>query len=561
MKKLNLKSKLLAIIVLSILLIISSTIAILVVLQSNTLERNIVLYKGTLIEERKKNIKDTSLVAKAVIEDIVSRLGTTELAKEAALYALGNVRFSDNGAGYFFLFDENSKFIAHGLNTRLIGKSGADLTDPNGIKITLNLQKKAEIGGGFIKYVYDKVGSNTPQPKISYSAPIEGSKWFLGSGLYVDDIEKATAIYEQQAKEAMYHEIKTILLSNIVIFILILFILNYLTNVVISPIKSMLNAFQDIANGDGDLTQRIVVQGHDEIAQLGKSFNHFISKLHYMISDVKEAAQRVIDSTGNIDKYTAMMQLQLQEHNQETELVVAAMTEMSSTAQEIVNNISHMAEKTSTADRDAQDAQEHVSKSTTAIVSLAENVDMTSDHMNSLYEHSKRIDNVLQVIGDIAEQTNLLALNAAIEAARAGEQGRGFAVVADEVRNLASRTQNSTHEIQIMLDELHLVVSQVLSSMKKSKVTCVNVVDSSESIINGLNSVTLAISGIHSMTFQITTAAIEQSSVTEEINRNLVAISDIVNSLVNSSVYSINEVNHLMIAGEQLNKLVAQFKL
>nr|WP_014343686.1 methyl-accepting chemotaxis protein [Aliivibrio fischeri]AEY78274.1 Methyl-accepting chemotaxis protein [Aliivibrio fischeri] len=561
MGTLNIKRKLLLITVIPMLLITSAAIGIVVVLQTDTLQKNITSYQHTLTEERKNNIKDTSLVAKAVIEDIVSRLGTTEEAKEAALHALRKARFSDNDAGYFFLFDENNNFIAHGLNNHLVGQSGADLTDPNGIKITLNLQQQAQKGGGFVEYVYDKVGSSTPEPKISYSSPIAGSNWFLGSGLYIDDIDKATAIYRQQANNAMYIEVKTILLSNIVIFTLMLFALNYATNTIITPIKSMLRTLEDIANGEGDLTQRITVQGADEIAQLGNAFNHFISKLHHMISDVTKATTKVTDATVNINQYTHMMQSQLQQHNQETELVVTAMTEMSSTAQEVANNANEMAEQTSSADIEAQDAQQRVLLSANAIVSLAENVNTTSNHMNSLYEQSKRIDNVLQVIGDIAGQTNLLALNAAIEAARAGEQGRGFAVVADEVRNLASRTQNSTHEIKVMLDELHLLVNQVLSSMDESKITCSGAVDSAENITNRLNSVTLAITTINNMTFHTATAATEQSSVTEEINRNLVAIRNIVNSLVNSSDNSINEVSNLMSAGSQLNELVGQFKL
>ena len=189
MSTLNIKRKLLLITVIPMLLITSAAIGIVIVLQTDTLQKNITSYQHTLTEERKNNIKDTSLVAKAVIEDIVSRLGTTEEAKEAALHALRKALFSDNDAGYFFLFDENNNYIAHGLHSYLVGQSGADLTDPNGVKITLNLQQQAQKGGGFIEYIYDKEGSSTPKPKISYSSPIAGSNWFLGSGLYIDDIE------------------------------------------------------------------------------------------------------------------------------------------------------------------------------------------------------------------------------------------------------------------------------------------------------------------------------------------------------------------------------------
>jgi methyl-accepting chemotaxis protein len=337
--------------------------------------------------------------------------------------------------------------------------------------------------------------------------------------------------------------------------------MTYVSSRVVAPIKDMLNTFNDIANGEGDLTHRIDIEGKDEIANLGKAFNKFISKLHTIISDVSTATGNVAHAAESISSQTVHLSQQLQEHNHETEQVVTAVTEMSSTAHEVAQNASQVASATTDANNDAQRAQGLVTKSTQSIGSLEQNVDTTSQHMSSLHDQSKKIDGVLEVIGEIAEQTNLLALNAAIEAARAGEQGRGFAVVADEVRNLASRTQGSTLEIKTMLDELHQFVEQAVSSMQESSKTCEEVVTSSNDISVGLNAVSTAVESINSMTDQIATAATEQSAVTEEINRNLVKISEIVSSLIDSSQHSNEVANELEQAGSQLRGLVGQFKL
>lgn len=560
MNRFPMKVKMLLSAIIPTLLVTLATLVIVINSQLNAVEHEVEDYQRVLTDERKNNIKDAATVAQAVLEDIVAHLGTGEAAKEAARLALKQARFA-NGSGYFFVFDENNHYVVHSLKPQVEGSNGTGLTDPNGIKITLGLEKQARSGGGFIEYIYDKPGASSPQPKIAYSAPIRGSQWFLGTGLYTDDIIEATKAFRLEASERMNQQITTVILTALVLLVLAGAVMTYVASRIVEPIKDMLSTFKDIANGEGDLTHRINVSGHDEIAALGNAFNQFISKLHGIISEVSAATKNMTHAASEISTQTNHLNEQLHEHNHETEQVVTAVTEMSSTALEVAQNANHVATATNDATNDAHKAQALVSQSTVSIGSLEQNVETTSQHMNSLHDQSKKIDGVLQVIGEIAEQTNLLALNAAIEAARAGEQGRGFAVVADEVRSLASRTQGSTLEIKTMLDQLHHLVEQAVSSMGESSQTCQKVVSSSTDISTGLNDVSVAVESINSMTDQIATAATEQSTVTEEINRNLVTISDIVASLLSSSTTSSQAVGELEQAGQQLSRLVGQFKL
>lgn len=561
MNHLSMKAKFLIMAIIPMLLVLGVSLSIIIKLQNDAVVEEVADYHNVLMAERKSQLKDAVLIAKAVSENIVRQQGSGDDAVQALQNALMQAKFGQNKSGYFFVFDGTGTYLVHAEKKSAIGVNGIGLTDPNGVKIVVGLRNAARNGGDFVNYAYSKPGTNKTLPKLSYAAPISGTDWFLGTGAYIDDIDTAVSMYRDSAVSRMESQVKTVLVSSGLLFVLTILLTSFASAKMTAPIRSMLLTFEDIAQGEGDLTRRVEVDGKDEIASLGHAFNQFISKLHSIISDVSVVTGQVGHAAEAIDSQTNQLKERLEGHNQETEQVVTAVTEMSATANEVAESANLVANATEDATSDAHKAQERVTVSINSIASLEENVEKTSGHMESLHEQSKKINGVLKVIGDIAEQTNLLALNAAIEAARAGEQGRGFAVVADEVRNLASRTQGSTQEINTMLDDLHNLVEQAVVSMNESKSTCSTVVSSSADISSGLDQVSTAVESINGMTSHIATAATEQSSVTEEINRNLVAIREIVSLLLESSQDSSKVAHELTSAGGQLNTLVGQFKL
>ncbi|HDS1208364.1 methyl-accepting chemotaxis protein [Shewanella algae] len=552
MSSLSLRNKLLLLALLPLL-----TVSIVLMLaswtvESDALESEITNFREKLLNERRQELVHVTEVAKEIVSFQRSQGGDYKAA-------LRDVRFGS--AGYFFVYDGKGKNLFHALLPKLEGTDQIGMTDPKGTKIIVGLLNAARSGDGILTYYYQKPGTNELVEKIGYAAMVPGTDWIIGTGAYVDDIEASVAEYRQTALEGMEGKLWLTLMIVIVITLVTATLILFAAQRTVTPIRNMLDNLNNIAQGEGDLTKRLQVHGEDEIAQLGQAFNRFVDKLQHIIRDVTTATHEVQDASGSIHAQTQAIAAQLANHNNETDQVVTAITEMSSTAQEVAMNTTQVAEATHVASDEVAKAQECVDTSLTEISTLMAEINSAADHIQSLNEQSQKINSVLSVIGGIAEQTNLLALNAAIEAARAGEQGRGFAVVADEVRSLASRTQASTLEINEMLSELHRLVSQAVSAMEESQQSCHRSVESSRLISESLGAVTSSVTSINDMSTQIATAATEQSSVTEEINRNIYAIQEIVAELLHSSEDAARVSQTVSHSGDNLGKLVNQFRV
>ncbi|MGL5490688.1 MAG: methyl-accepting chemotaxis protein [Shewanella sp.] len=554
MSNLSLRNKLLLLSLFPLIFTLLVLITLSYYVEQESLAEEVVTFRTKLVGERKQQIKEATEIAAGIVQYQLSLKDKGNVNQ-----ALRDIRFGS--AGYFFMYDSQGKNIFHALMPNLEGQNKIDMTDPRGTKIIVGLLDAAKRGDGNFSYYYQKPNTNEQIEKISFVMMVPGTDWMLGTGAYIDDIEAVVEDYRQTVTEQMAEKSLMILLIALVLTGGTAFVIMVAAHRMVVPIKNMADNLNDIAKGEGDLTKRLSVKGEDEIAQLGRAFNLFVDKLQHIIGDVANATAKVKTAANAIHDQTKVMSSQLLSHNNETDQVVTAITEMSSTASEVAQNTTQVAEATQAATGDVANAQRCVDASLEEIAALMEQINHAAGSIKSLSEQSQKINSVLSVIGGIAEQTNLLALNAAIEAARAGEQGRGFAVVADEVRNLASRTQASTLEINEMLSALHKLVSQAVKTMDESQQSCVRSVESSRAISESLGSVTSAVTAINDMSTQIATAATEQSSVTEEINRNVYAIQEIVNELLHSSEDAARVSQTMSQEGINLGKLVGQFKV
>ncbi|ELK5318209.1 methyl-accepting chemotaxis protein [Vibrio vulnificus] len=327
------------------------------------------------------------------------------------------------------------------------------------------------------------------------------------------------------------------------------------------PLLKLKKTVLGLSKGSGDLTARLTVEGGDDLAQISEGFNRFVQSLQGMMMQVSEASQNISSNIVQLNQTAVENEKVLITHSAETDQVVTAITEMSESARSVAENVTQSNRITEGASKEAKQSLEIVNNAVTTVSALVNDVEEMSNRIVSMNQDANKISEVLNVIGEISEQTNLLALNAAIEAARAGEQGRGFAVVADEVRALAARTQNSTTEISEMLSKLLDGTSSVVASMERTKQQCQSTASKTSEVSNSLNLMSGSVRDIDDVSTQIAAATEEQSTVAAELSRNMLAIRDIVTNLVASGRQTVAATESLADSNHELDKLVSNFKL
>jgi methyl-accepting chemotaxis protein len=331
-------------------------------------------------------------------------------------------------------------------------------------------------------------------------------------------------------------------------------------NRIVTPINLVKEGLRTIAQGEGDLTSRLALLGTDETGELAKWFNQFIESTQAMIKVIKENAISMHGVSSQTNERTTAMSASLQRQLNAVEQIVTAVTEMSSAANEVAQTCIRTAEVSEQGLTATRSGKEVITRSSSGVNNLGTSIQDSSKVIQELERETVNINNILSTIQQIAEQTNLLALNAAIEAARAGEQGRGFAVVADEVRNLAKRTQDSTGQINSILSLLVNRIKEVTVSMDRSLVESSKAIELSAEVMDAFENIESAVQMIRDMTMQIATATEEQHLVTEDINQNIVAINDAVNQVSGQATEVEHYAREQSALSSSLKQLVGRFR-
>ncbi|KNC68242.1 methyl-accepting chemotaxis protein [Pseudoalteromonas ardens] len=465
-----------------------------------------------------------------------------------------------DGQGYGFLLDHDYKVVhlskrtGHKLSITDEGANGKEglealerqFADTEGFT-ELNRAMRSE-GAGATMVTLKGVDYYVVFNNVKLDKPI--LDWHLGLLIPV-------SLIEEPVNDAVMSTVTAVIIILAIIVAMIL----WATQMIAAPITTLTNTMRDIASGEGDLTRRIDINSQDEVGQLAHHMNTFIDKLRSMMLDTAAQAQQLSGAAAQLQDVSTNTNNEIQQEKEQVDSVSAAVTEMAATVTEISRNAHETNRAADLVQSMTNDGAARSGQAQEVMTQLAGHIGEAAKVVAGLEQETSNIGAVIDVINGIAEQTNLLALNAAIEAARAGEQGRGFAVVADEVRSLASRTQESTDDIRNMISRLQQIAQQASVMMQQGQERAEGSVGQTQEVLDALRNITESVSTVQDQSHQIATSTEEQTVVAEDINNSLNAINDLVNSTANHAHLLADEARDLNSLAKALNNTVNQFKL
>ncbi|OOF19657.1 methyl-accepting chemotaxis protein [Salinivibrio sp. IB574] len=462
-----------------------------------------------------------------------------DLSVNAIVEEVLNVKMPNNG--FAFLVDSNNNVVAY-RDTALSNKPLTQVDD----ELTPTFIQQARSSDALQTIDFDGDG----REKLVAITHVEGANWSLG---VVQDRELAFASVSEQ--------IISTLITSVILFIIIALIAGALIHRMLAPLTQLTHAVSSLSKGSGDLTQRLDIVRHDEIGELAGHVNAFLEQLQSMIGRSVSQSVALSERAEQCRELAHQSSGLVGQQQGDVDQIATAIHEMSTTANEVASHAELTARSAQDAESACRDGLSVVEDNRKAITQLAEHVDQATNVIRELDTNSQSINQIISTIQDIAEQTNLLALNAAIEAARAGEQGRGFAVVADEVRVLSQRTHDSTEEIRNMIETLQSTTQRAVDGMTQSNEMATSSVERAASASDKLNEITRAIGDISEMAAQIASAAEEQRAVTEDINRNTQAVRDLSLEIHQKATDTGEQGEYMANAAQEMHGDLSKFKV
>ena len=539
LNRLKIKSKLLILIITILISLIT-----IIFISMNTLKHN-------LFEDRYLKTTHLTEVATGVIESFYQQsqqgVFTEQEAKNHALVAINNMHYDSKE--YFWVNTTDYIMLAHPKQA-LIGKNIEHIKDPNGVNVFVKMVRTVnDKGEGFVAYQWNKVGNDEPTDKISYVKLFKPWGWVVGTGIYLDDVNNI-----------FLENTKTLILTALFFLILTVWLSFQISKNIYDPLHKMRDLMVEI-NKTNNLTLSLKTQGSDELAEIGCVFNNMLENFRAVLLNISNSSCSLASQAEALSAITEQINQSM--HSQQNDVMSAdtASNEMVTAIKEVAENTHTTLEATDKATQNTNECVNILNKNVDSINVLNTRVEQSAGQILDLKNTSNNIGEIVSVIQGIAEQTNLLALNAAIEAARAGEQGRGFAVVADEVRTLASRTQESTGNITLVIDKLQQGVEEAVNNMK----LCQEQANSSAALakdagnlVHQMQERMLEVTDLNTM---ISTATEEQSATTQHVKEIIHKINNLAAQTTDNADNTAQSSESLANFALELNDMVTSFKV
>ena len=513
--------------------------------------RSIAVLHDELHEDRAQQLKVQVESVEGLLKSYQKKVTAGELelkkAQQDFYKTLQELQYSGNG--YFFAFTTDMILQAT-LKGNKTGVNVANIKDANGRFLYQDILKSTQNtnGRGYVEYQFQRVSNGAAEEKLSYSILYKPWNLVVGTGIYIQDID-----------DKLNDNIIELAIEIALILVALIGIAFIIISAIINPIENIQKMMVKAASGD--VTQRLDILNDDELGALSKSINSMLSEFHSLLEKLVGSSQNLTSASDSLSVIAGQTNRGVNKQSEEIQTVVSAIEQMSLTVKEVEGNTVNA----STATAEATDMIHEASSMVADTMNLVDNASQKIDHASVVVDELKlgsaEIAEVLNVITGISDQTNLLALNAAIEAARAGEAGRGFAVVADEVRSLAHSTQNSTVEIQKIIEKLQGLSQTAADSMLAGKEAAKQTIEAAAKTDENLKLVVKHVSQVNEMTGQIASATTEQAAVSEEVARAMVSISDISVETGQASEQTRTESLNVKSLSESVDESVARFAI